>query len=1509
MTNFFPRTGRVLLLLLALPFLAQAQNVGIGTTTPHASAALDVSSTSKGLLPPRLTTAQRDAIATPAAGLTIYNTTTGKLNTWNGTRWDAALSTTEQLNGPTGTFTFTYTGAPQTYTVPAGCFSIKLDAKGAQGGGSNNTAYGVPDFAGGNGARVQATLAVVPGQVLTLYVGGSGSTAVLNGSGLPSGGGYNGGGNGGQDNSGAAGGGGGASDVRTGPATLADRLLVAAGGGGGGYPINAPGALGGAGGAPTGGTGAGPGGAGGTLTGGNALGQGGSATVSYDPQAGGGGGYYGGQATTSYGGGGGGSSYVTSTGSSAVAMTAGANAGNGAIVLSLNPAYAAPALDGSNFVNVPGTYDNLGNHTATQNLNLAGNLLVGGTAAAPGTAGLSVDGAGNVGIGTATPGQKLQVAGQVYSSTGGFRFPDNTLQTTAATGGNFIQNQTGLQSGANFNIGGSGYVGGRLGVGTTSPGNPLTVQADGSGAVLGINTNAGLDKYNFSLSGGGLNLSESNVAAGRLFVQDGGNVGIGTTTPGARLDVSGSLRAAGSSRIGSEGAHLQWNRSGSQGETWLLNQKGSGLGGLRFGATDAVSTGTNTVSEWARFDPSGNLGLGNPNPQVRLDVTGAANVSGNSTVGGLLTAGSASVSGNATVAGNSTVAGSVGIGTTSPVASAALEVSSTTKGFLPPRLTPTQRDAIASPATGLVVYNTLSGLLNVWNGVSWTEGISATEAGTLASQTFTLTRAEQTYTVPAGITRLQVDVRGAQGGAGSGQGGGRGGQVLATLAVTPGEVLRVYVGGAGDNAPGSTNGNGGLVVAGGYNGGGETANYSGAGGGGGASDIRQGGAATSNRVVVGGGGGGTYSIYPGGNGGGLLGFTGGSANLYIPGTGGTQSGPGTSAGGSPPASGPNGGGSSSNPGGGGGGGYYGGGAGGGGGSGGGGSGFADPVATSSVTMTSGFQSGNGVVILTPLRSALLAPTLSGANISGTWSVSGADVYRATGNVGIGTSSPTATLDVQGSSSTVKLGGLAGTGTRVVTAAANGTLGSVTTASLGDNLGNHTATQALNLGTNALVGNGGSTGLTVSSGGQVGIGTTATEALDVNGGILARANGLISNQGAHLQWNRSGGTGETLLLNQRGGGPGAIVFGASDAVTTAPNTVTEWARFDGSGNLGIGTGTPGQKLDVAGNAAISGNLYANGPLGVVLNGQDRPLITRGYDVFSSGSYAGAGRWGLFMEPSTLTFGVPAIAGKNFQWATYGAASAVSATLMTLAQDGSLGLGTAPAGGLHIDRPEVASSTALGVLLGGGTSGNPSIELRGSGKTPYLDFVESSGLDYSTRLLSLGGTLNLSYGGAAGAKPTYILNVDGGITANGQVRANGVVLTSDARFKQHVRPLTSALAGVLALRGVRYDWNPLGVAHGGTAGQEQVGLLAQEVEKIYPELVSTGADGYKGVNYAQLAPVLIEAIKELKAENDALKARATTTETQAAADHASLLTLQAQLARLLGEATPATVQARR
>jgi hypothetical protein len=204
------------------------------------------------------------------------------------------------------TTSFAYTGQPQLYTVPAGITQVAVVASGAAGGRVSTLQ------ARSIGGRVQATIAVVPGEVLTVVVGQQGA----DGSGNTS---YNGGGSGGW----GAGGGGGATDLRRAGATTGDYLatrnaLVVAGGAGGTDWINSPTPQGGEGGAPLGGTGVGvkgnsPG-QGATQRGVGAGGPPGVAgTGGQGGYGGGGGGYYGGGAAAlngNSGGGGGGSSWA-----------------------------------------------------------------------------------------------------------------------------------------------------------------------------------------------------------------------------------------------------------------------------------------------------------------------------------------------------------------------------------------------------------------------------------------------------------------------------------------------------------------------------------------------------------------------------------------------------------------------------------------------------------------------------------------------------------------------------------------------------------------------------------------------------------------------------------------------------------------------------------------------------------------------------------------------------------------------------------------------------------------------------------------------------------------------------------------------------------------------------------------------------------------------------------------------------------------------------------------------
>ena len=76
-------------------------------------------------------------------------------------------------------------------------------------------------------------------------------------------------------------------------------------------------------------------------------------------------------------------------------------------------------------------------------------------------------------------------------------------------------------------------------------------------------------------------------------------------------------------------------------------------------------------------------------------------------------------------------------------------------------------------------------------------------------------------------------------------------------------------------------------------------------------------------------------------------------------------------------------------------------------------------------------------------------------------------------------------------------------------------------------------------------------------------------------------------------------------------------------------------------------------------------------------------------------------------------------------------------------------------------------------------------------------------------------------------------------------------------------------MLQLRGVSYDWKTEEYPDKGFSKDRQIGFIAQEVEPVIPELVKTGSDGYKALAYDKIVAVLVEAIKEVKTENDSLK----------------------------------------
>jgi trimeric autotransporter adhesin len=100
----------------------------------------------------------------------------------------------------------------------------------------------------------------------------------------------------------------------------------------------------------------------------------------------------------------------------------------------------------------------------------------------------------------------------------------------------------------------------------------------------------------------------------------------------------------------------------------------------------------------------------------------------------------------------------------------------------------------------------------------------------------------------------------------------------------------------------------------------------------------------------------------------------------------------------------------------------------------------------------------------------------------------------------------------------------------------------------------------------------------------------------------------------------------------------------------------------------------------------------------------------------------------------------------------------------------------------------------------------------------------------------------------------------VQINGQLIMSSGSSLSDGRLKKNIEPLKSSLDKVMYLQGVSYEWREEENAGRGFNKDRQIGLIAQDVEAVIPELVQTDNQGYKALAYDKMVPVLIEAIKE-------------------------------------------------
>jgi hypothetical protein len=145
-------------------------------------------------------------------------------------------------------------------------------------------------------------------------------------------------------------------------------------------------------------------------------------------------------------------------------------------------------------------------------------------------------------------------------------------------------------------------------------------------------------------------------------------------------------------------------------------------------------------------------------------------------------------------------------------------------------------------------------------------------------------------------------------------------------------------------------------------------------------------------------------------------------------------------------------------------------------------------------------------------------------------------------------------------------------------------------------------------------------------------------------------------------------------------------------------------------------------------------------------------------------------------------------------------------------------------------------------------------------PFIEFRKdgSNALPISTNNLLVSN----NYGGHRSRVPTNGMYVLGNIVSDGDLAA---FISSDRRLKDNVLTIKDSLIKINRISGYTFDWNKNQTTYNGS----DYGIIAQEIEAVFPEMVTTRENGYKAVKYDRLIPVLIEAIKELNNEVKRLK----------------------------------------
>jgi hypothetical protein len=384
----------------------------------------------------------------------------------------------------------------------------------------------------------------------------------------------------------------------------------------------------------------------------------------------------------------------------------------------------------------------------------------------------------------------------------------------------------------------------------------------------------------------------------------------------------------------------------------------------------------------------------------------------------------------------------------------------------------------------------------------------------------------------------------------------------------------------------------------------------------------------------------------------------------------------------------------------------------------------------------------------------------------------------------------------------------------------------------------------------------------------------------------------SPNGRGVQGYASGKTGQNYGVagfTDSSDGSAAGVYGGASSSTGATSAVMGWnVSTVGTGVYGYAGTSTGANYGVRGiSASTSGTGIlgeANAPSGSTFGVAGRAFSPSGAGVFGTSNSTTGSAWGVFgstISTSGRAIGARAIANTG---TTYGIHSQVFSndgfsgyfTGGKFYVSGNVGIGTeTPEYRLDVYAPSGVVSTGLAIFRN--SAGDDKVQIRQNSNGAGAVYVYKTGGEQTMALFGEGNSYinggNLGIGTTA---PTQALHVVGNVrvsaigsgvywgAVNRSVDGTLTTSTSDIRLKENVKTLNGGLDKVLQLRGVSFTWksNP---EYG-----NRIGFIAQEFEKVIPELVFTNeVDGFKGINYAEVTAVLVEAIKELKAENDRLK----------------------------------------